>query len=125
MIVTTLGDVVGSERDVHAPTFVSRRFLLAQDGMGFSFHETIIRSRFRLTYREAQDLIESRPPREDLKSILWELQALRRLAKVLRRKRAERGSLDFDLPEAIVELDEEGFPVDIQESVPPTLKGMM
>jgi ribonuclease R len=84
---------------------------------GFEFRETIIRSRFRLTYQEAQNLIESRPDREEHKAILWELQTLRRLAKVLRRKRAERGSLDFDLPEAIVELDEEGFPIDIQESV--------
>jgi ribonuclease R len=39
------------------------------------------------------------------------------MAKLLRRRRFERGSLDFDLPEAIVELDEEGFPIDIQESV--------
>ncbi|HUF89771.1 MAG TPA: ribonuclease R, partial [Gemmatimonadota bacterium] len=95
--------------------------ILKLDGKGtvhdFSFHETVIRSRFRLTYQEAQDLIESRPPREELKAIVWEIQELRRLAKVLRSRRATRGSLDFDLPEAIVELDEEGFPIDIQESV--------
>ena len=83
----------------------------------FSIRETVIRSRFRLTYQEAQDLIESRTPRDEHKALLWELQTLRRLAKVLRGKRAERGSLDFDLPEAIVELDAEGFPIDIQESV--------
>jgi ribonuclease R len=81
------------------------------------FRETVIRSRFRLAYQEAQDLLDSRPPRDELKGILWELQTLRQLAEVLRRKRAVRGSLDFDLPEAIVELDEEGFPTDIKESV--------
>lgn len=81
------------------------------------FRETVIRSRFRLTYQEAQEMLESRAPREELKTLLWELQTLRRLAKVLQKKRAERGSLDFDLPEAIVELDDEGFPVDIKESV--------
>jgi ribonuclease R len=82
-----------------------------------AFHETVIRSRFRLTYQEAQEMLESRPPREELKQILWQLQTLGRLAKVLKQKRAARGSLDFDLPEAIVELDDEGFPIDIQESV--------
>ncbi|MGH7566494.1 MAG: ribonuclease R, partial [Gemmatimonadota bacterium] len=81
------------------------------------FRETVIRSRFRLTYQEAQELIESKLPREELKAVLSPLQTLRRLAKVLRQKRSVRGSLDFDLPEARVELDDEGFPIDIQESV--------
>lgn len=42
MIVRTVEEIAGTERDVHAPTFVSRRFLLKKDGMGFSFHETIL-----------------------------------------------------------------------------------
>lgn len=42
MIVRTTEDITNTERDVHAPTFVSRRFLLKKDGMGFSFHETIL-----------------------------------------------------------------------------------
>lgn len=44
MIVRTLDEVIGSERDVRAENgnWVSRRFLLKDDGMGFSFHETTI-----------------------------------------------------------------------------------
>ncbi|HVM39654.1 MAG TPA: ectoine synthase [Acidimicrobiia bacterium] len=42
MIVRTLDDIAGTERDVHAPTFASRRFLLARDGMGFSLHDTVL-----------------------------------------------------------------------------------
>lgn len=42
MIVRRLEDLEGTERDVHAPTFVSRRFILAGDGMGFSFHDTTL-----------------------------------------------------------------------------------
>ena len=87
------------------------------DVLDYRIIETVINSDFRLSYAEAQSLIESAPEQEEHKELLWELQTLRRLAKKLRRKRAERGSLDFDLPEAIVELDEEGFPIDIQESV--------
>ncbi len=42
MIVRTLQEVQGTERDVYAPTFVSRRLLLKKDGMGFSFHDTVL-----------------------------------------------------------------------------------
>lgn len=46
MLMRHLDEVIGSEREVHAPNgnWTSRRFLLEQDGMGFSFHETIIRA---------------------------------------------------------------------------------
>ncbi|MDX1622553.1 MAG: ribonuclease R [Gemmatimonadota bacterium] len=95
--------------------------VLTLDGEGavrkHRFAETVIRSRHRLTYHEAQSLIRSDPARTEHEELLWELQTLRRLAKVLRGRRVKRGSLDFDLPEAIVELDAEGFPIDIQESV--------
>jgi len=42
MIVRTLKDMAGTDREVHAPTFVSRRMLLDADEMGFSFHDTIL-----------------------------------------------------------------------------------
>jgi L-ectoine synthase len=44
MIVRTLDEIIGGVRDVHADNgnWVSRRFLLKDDGMGFSFHETTI-----------------------------------------------------------------------------------
>lgn len=42
MIVRTLKDMEGTDREVHAPTFVSRRMLLNDDGMGFSFHDTML-----------------------------------------------------------------------------------
>lgn len=42
MIVRKLNDVIGTERDVNAPTWVSRRLLLAKDGMGFSLHDTTL-----------------------------------------------------------------------------------
>lgn len=42
MIVRNLSDLIGTDRDVRAPTFHSRRLLLAKDGMGFSFHDTVL-----------------------------------------------------------------------------------
>jgi len=44
VIVRTIEEIKGSEREVFAENknWVSRRLVLEDDGMGFSFHETII-----------------------------------------------------------------------------------
>jgi L-ectoine synthase len=42
MIVRSLAALHDTEREVHAKTWVSRRLLLAEDGMGFSLHETVL-----------------------------------------------------------------------------------
>lgn len=42
MIVKKLQDVIGTDDDVKAKTWNSRRLLLRKDGMGFSLHDTII-----------------------------------------------------------------------------------
>lgn len=42
MIVRDLRSIEGTERDVRADTWSSRRLLLAGDGMGFSLHDTVL-----------------------------------------------------------------------------------
>lgn len=42
MIVRNIKEIIGTERDVKGEGWISRRLLLKKDGMGFSFHETII-----------------------------------------------------------------------------------
>lgn len=42
MIVRYLEDILGTEADVKAPTWASRRLLLKGDGMGYSFNDTLI-----------------------------------------------------------------------------------
>jgi L-ectoine synthase len=42
MIVRSLADVVGTERDVAGEGWRSRRLLLRDDGMGFSLHDTVV-----------------------------------------------------------------------------------
>ncbi len=76
------------------------------------FERTEIRSRHKLSYEEAQAVLdndESIDPETD-----DALHALAALAEILREKRKERGSLDFDLPEGRVLLGEEGKPVSIR-----------
>ena len=43
MIVRSLSDIIGTNRDVSGPGWQSRRLLLASDGMGFSMTDTIIK----------------------------------------------------------------------------------
>ena len=42
MIVRTLDDLVGTDRDVTADNWSSRRFLLAEDGLGYSLNDTVL-----------------------------------------------------------------------------------
>ncbi len=77
------------------------------------FEKTWIRCRHSLHYQQVQEVLEGSatvdPEVDDA------LLQLNRLAHRLRAHRRSRGSLDFDLPEARVILDEEGTPLDIQK----------
>lgn len=42
MIVRSVSDIAGGDRETHAPTFIARRLLLARDGLGYSFHDTTL-----------------------------------------------------------------------------------
>lgn len=42
MIVRSLDEITGTERDVRAPTWRSRRLVLAREKVGFSLHETVL-----------------------------------------------------------------------------------
>lgn len=44
MIVRQLSDIEGTERDVKAPTWSSRRLILSDDKVGFSVHDTIMKA---------------------------------------------------------------------------------
>jgi L-ectoine synthase len=73
VIVRTLADVEGTDRDVAAPTWRSRRLLLAGDGQAFSLHDTVIDAGTETTmwYRnhvEAVYCIEGKGMLDDLDS---------------------------------------------------------
>src|ERR1700752_4355637 len=53
MIVRTLEDIIGTERDVSGPGWLSRRLILRSDGMGCSVHDTTVKegSEQRLCYK--------------------------------------------------------------------------
>jgi ribonuclease R len=86
--------------------------------LGYRIEDTVIRSRRRLAYEQVQGYFEGQEEfRRTVDGVADLLDRLRALASVLHAKRMRRGALDFDLPQSRVELDEEGFPIDIQEVV--------
>ncbi len=79
-----------------------------------SFHEAVIRSHAKLAYEEAWAVLEGRPPRGLDAGIAAGVERLGRVALRLRRRREAEGSLDFELPEPVVDLDDRGRVRDIR-----------
>ncbi len=96
---------------------ISLFFKLDDSGrvLGHHFERTRIRSRHRLDYDQVQGVLEGRGSIDGTTDRA--LHALARLARSLRKARVQRGSMDFDLPEARVVLGPDGAPVDIQKVV--------
>ncbi len=79
------------------------------------FYQAIIRSQARLTYVQVDEYLTT-PEQADLKKpLLDQLEEMAELAKILTRMRLARGSLDMDLPEVEILLDDQGHPVDLMK----------
>lgn len=73
------------------------------------FTRGVIRSAERMTYTHVHQLLEGDAAlRERYKPLLQRFEWMQELALVLNRKRVKRGSIDFDLPEPLLEFDEFG-----------------
>lgn len=80
-----------------------------------SFFKSVIRSDARLTYTEVRDMLvtKDRKLRQKYKPFLISLKWMSELCLLLRDKRRERGSIDFDLPEPELILNVQGSLDDI------------
>jgi ribonuclease R len=89
----------------------------AGDGkvLSYDLFPGVIRSRHRLTYTIVRKIIQDQDQqlRHEYEDIVPMLEQMQALCQVLRKKRATRGAIDFDLPEQKVVLDELGRPVEI------------
>ncbi len=77
------------------------------------FHSAVIRSRARLDYETAAEEMEGREPAGLAPEVRDQLRRLAELSRSLREQRVAAGSIDFELPAALVVLDAEGMPVDV------------
>lgn len=79
------------------------------------FYEAVIESKARVTYGEAQEIIDGAEV-EKLKHVKSEILRASDLAKILMAKRFREGSLDLEIPEMQMVLDGSGNPVDLIRS---------
>jgi ribonuclease R len=82
--------------------------------VGQEFTAGVIRSVERMTYTSVHLLLEGDAGlRERYKPLVARFELMQELALVLNRKRVRRGSIDFDLPEPLIEFDEWGAMVGV------------
>ena len=78
--------------------------------------ESVINSDYRMTYTAVREILEDGAPAllEQYAEILPMLEDMEELRQILGEKRRKRGSVNFDLPESKIILDENGKPIDIK-----------
>src|SRR5580658_682219 len=85
--------------------------------VGYEINEGVIRSAERMTYTAVNAVIEKDTGAlEQYATQVEHFERMRDLAMILNRKRKRRGSIDFDLPEAVIEFDEFGMMKSITRS---------
>src|SRR6059036_1900293 len=85
--------------------------------VGYEINEGVIRSAERMTYTAVNGVIEGDPAtRKRYAPLVDNFERMRDLAMILNRKRQRRGSIDFDLPEPVIEFDEFGLMKSITRS---------
>ena len=85
--------------------------------LGYELCEGIIRSAERMTYTDVSAVLDGDAVlRQKYSGLVSTFEMMRDLALILNRKRERRGSIDFDLPEPVIEFDEFGLMKSITRS---------
>ncbi len=84
--------------------------------LGHRVAETVIRVDRRMTYTAVNAIVTDRDQAvmEEYQDFVAMFDTMKELADILRAKRRQRGSIDFDFPESKIVLDDKGRPVDIR-----------
>jgi ribonuclease R len=85
--------------------------------VSYDLSEGVIRSAERMTYTAVNAVLEGDTAmRERYGPLVEGFERMRDLALILKRKRERRGSIDFDLPEPVIEFDDFGLMKSISRS---------
>ncbi|HEX6771079.1 MAG TPA: RNB domain-containing ribonuclease [Acidobacteriaceae bacterium] len=77
--------------------------------LSYEICEGVIRSARRMTYTQVHAILEGEEAaRAEFAPLVPEFERMLALAKLLNRKREQRGSIDFDLPEPVIDFNDEG-----------------
>ena len=80
----------------------------------YRFTDGVIRSHAKLSYEMVMDYFRTGEKTRTVAPLAATLDDMRTVARILRKRRFANGSLDLDVPEAKVILDEEGHPIEIR-----------
>ena len=76
---------------------------------GFEIVEGVIRSAERMTYTDVHAILEGDSNmRTRYANLVSDFERMKHLAVLMNKRREERGSIDFDLPEPVIEFGEQG-----------------
>ncbi len=85
--------------------------------VGYELCPGIIRSAERMTYTAVNTVLEGdESARKRYSNLIGNFELMRDLQAILNKKRERRGSIDFDLPEPVIEFDELGLMKSISRS---------
>jgi ribonuclease R len=77
--------------------------------LSYEIVEGVIRSAARMTYTEVHAILEGDEAiRARYAALVPGFERMKKLALLMNQRRSERGSIDFDLPEPVIEFDEQG-----------------
>lgn len=78
--------------------------------------ESVINIAERMTYTDVYKILEAEDEELSLRygNLLEDFKAMKELALILRKKRMDRGAMDFDFDEAKIILDEKGKPIEVR-----------
>jgi ribonuclease R len=74
----------------------------------YEIGEGVIRSAARMTYTKVQAILEHADTLDQEPEARARFERMKKLAALMNKRREERGSIDFDLPEPVIEFDEQG-----------------
>jgi ribonuclease R len=81
------------------------------------FGRGVIRSVERMTYTDVHALLEGDTAlRQRYQPLIARFELMRELALILNRKRVQRGAIDFDMPEPLIEFDQFGEMIGVKRS---------
>ena len=81
------------------------------------FADTVIKSNAKLSYEDVQTFFDTGEQNPKIKKVAKNLILARELAKLLNKKRRQDGSLDFDLPEAMILMNKQGEVIELGHKI--------
>src|SRR5256885_12063347 len=86
--------------------------------LDYSFHKSVIHSKERMTYEDAQEILNGNAALEARYAhVAPQIHTIARLAETIQKRRWQRGAIDFDLPEPMLTYNEQWDVTGITKSV--------